>query len=66
MENVLLTEEERVTLHKAEAILMGLTTKMQVKGKTNLICEGGVILNLEKLNSITKAIYDIEKAGELR
>ena len=66
MESVVLTAEERATLHKAEAILMGLTTKMQVKGKTKLVCEDDVILSLERLNSITRAIYDIEKAGELR
>ena len=69
----LLTDEDKMVLHKAENILLDLATRMQANGIKKLVFEEQKDTYIDEraygagmIGNITRAMYEIEKAKEVR
>ena len=69
----ILTEEDKQTLHKAERILLDLALRMQANGINKLVYSVKKDTYTDERNysvgmvgNITRALYEIEKAKEVR
>lgn len=69
----LLTDEDKMVLHKAENILLDLATRMQANGVKKLVFEEQKDTYIDEraysagmIGNITRAMYEIEKAKEVR
>ena len=69
----ILTEEDRAVLHKAESVLLDLALRMQANGINKLIYSvqketytDERFYSTGMVGNITRALYEIEKAREVR
>ena len=60
-----LSDEEKATLYKSEAVLLSIVTNMEVRGQKKLVYDEFTSYDLTMLRNIARSLYDIEKSKEV-